>query len=178
MFSWFERLSDPYKAIPLVQPPQSIARFYLYYCRHIWPILLAILIFGVAVALIEVALFTFLGQLVDLAREAENPARFFEEHGATLAFMGFVALILRPIIFVIHSMLVNQSVTANFTALIRWQTHRYVLRQSLNFFQNDFAGRIANRIMQTGPSLRQSVVEATEALWYVLVYWTSSAIIF
>jgi ATP-binding cassette subfamily B multidrug efflux pump len=178
VLSWFENLIDPYKPAPVEQPPQQLSRFYWHYARHVWWIFAAIMAFGLAGALIEVSLFTFLGQLVDLAREAKDPAAFFEEHGALLAFMAFVALVLRPFVFTMHALFVNQSINPNFTAMIRWRTHTYVLRQSLSFFQNDFAGRIANKIMQTGPALRQTLIEIVEALWYVLVYWTSALVIF
>jgi ATP-binding cassette subfamily B multidrug efflux pump len=178
MFSRFERLVDPYKHIPVEQPPEKLTRFYWYYTRHVWWAFALVMVFGLLGALIEVSLFTFLGQLVDLAKEAENPQAFFDQHGQTLAFMAFVALILRPLAFGLHAIFVNQTISANFTNMIRWQSHRYVLRQSLSFFQNDFAGRIANRIMQTGPALRQTLVELVDALWFVLVYWVSAVVIF
>ena len=178
MFSRFERLIDPYKPVPVEQPPEKLASFYWYYTRHVWWAFALVMVFGLLGALIEVSLFTFLGQLVDLAKEAENPQAFFEQHGRTLAFMAFVALILRPLAFGLHAIFVNQTISANFTNMIRWQSHRYVLRQSLSFFQNDFAGRIANRIMQTGPALRQTLVELVDALWFVLVYWISAIVIF
>lgn len=64
------------------------------------------------------------------------------------------------------------------TSLIRWQNHTYVLKQSLNFFQSDFAGRIAQRIMQTGNSARDSAVQAVDALWHVLIYAITSLVLF
>ena len=69
-------------------------------------------------------------------------------------------------------MLTNQAINPGFTNLVRWQNHWHVVRQSWSFFQNDFAGRIANRVMQTGPSLRESVVSGINAVWYILVYGT------
>ena len=67
----------------------------------------------------------------------------------------------------LHDLLVNQAIVPSLTNRIRWQNHRYVIRQSLGFFQNDFAGRIANRIMQTGAALRESAVQIVDAIWYV-----------
>jgi ATP-binding cassette subfamily B multidrug efflux pump len=72
----------------------------------------------------------------------------------------------------------HQAVTPGLTARIRWQQHQYVVRQSLSFFQNDYAGRIANRIMQTGASLRESAVQIVDALWYVSVYTGSALVLF
>ena len=129
-------------------------------------------------SLIEVSLYAFVGQIVDLAKSAANPAEFFELHGRTLLWMAFVAMVARPVAFGMHTMLINQTANANVMNMVRWQQHRYILRQSLSFFQNDFAGRIANKLMQTGGAIRQSVVEAVDALWYVAIYWTSAAVIF
>ncbi|ADP70617.1 ABC transporter related protein [Rhodomicrobium vannielii ATCC 17100] len=178
MFSWFEKLIDPFKTVPLTRPPQKLLAFYWHYIGGVWWVFGLVLISGVVAALIEVALFTFVGQIVDFAKAAENPAAFFHDHGRTLIFMAIVALVIRPIAFTIHSLLINQSINANTQALVRWRQHRYTLRQSLSFFQNDFAGRIANRIMQTGQSLRQSAIDLVDALWYVAIYWLSAAVIF
>src|SRR6185312_10930485 len=102
-------------------------------------------------------------------------ANFFQVHGWELLGMALVALVARPLFNGLHDLLVNQSIVPNLTNRIRWQNHRYVMRQSLGFFQNDYAGRIANRIMQTGASLRSSAVQIVDAIWYVVIY-TGSAI--
>jgi ATP-binding cassette subfamily B multidrug efflux pump len=127
--------------------------------------------------LIEVALFSYLSRIIDLAQGAPNP-NFFQEHGLELAWMAVVALILRPVFVGLHDLLVHQTLSPSMTSMIRWQNHSYVLKQSLNFFQNDFAGRIAQRIMQTGNSLRDSAVQAVDALWHVLIYAISSLVLF
>src|SRR5258708_2952410 len=71
----------------------------------------------------------------------------------------------------------NEGMAAGFSTLVRWQTAWHVVRQWWAFFQNDFAGRIANRIMQTGPAVRESVVLTLDALWYIIVYGTSALIL-
>jgi ATP-binding cassette subfamily B multidrug efflux pump len=178
MLAWFERLTDPYRAGPAGAPPDRLWPFYLYFAAQIRWLIVAVLGVGLAAALVEVALFAFLGQLVDLVRTAESPERFFADHAATLLWMGFVALVARPVLFGLHALLINQAVTAGFTNLVRWQTHRYVLRQSLGFFQNDFAGRIANKIMQTAPSLRESVIQVVDALWFTSIYTLTALVLF
>ena len=92
--------------------------------------------------------------------------------------MAVVALLLRPIFGALHDLLVHQTISPGMTSLIRWQNHSYVLKQSLNFFQNDFAGRIAQRIMQTGNSLRDSAVATAEAIWHVSIYAISALVLF
>ncbi|NJM33744.1 MAG: alpha/beta fold hydrolase, partial [Rhodomicrobium sp.] len=129
-------------------------------------------------ALIEVSLFAYLGRLVDLIKDSASPATFFEDHGTLLIWMGFVAVIARPLVFGLHDVLKNQAIAGSFTNRIRWQTHRYVLRQSLGFFQNDFAGRVANKVMQAAPALRESVVQVIDSIWYAGVQWLGAAVIF
>ncbi len=178
MFRWFETLIDPYKPYDITQPPGTLTAFYWHYVREVWPAFAAIMVFGLIAALIEVSLFTFLGELVDLAKNAESPEKFLSDHWALLLWMATVAVVLRPIAFGLHAIFINQTVNANFMNMVRWRTHRYVLRQSMSFFQNDFAGRIANKIMQTGPAVRQTMVEIVDALWFVAIYAVSALIIF
>ncbi|MDH4556894.1 ABC transporter ATP-binding protein [Pseudomonas sp. BN417] len=177
LFQRFERLIDVFRQAPDQMPPRSVLRFYVHYLRQVWPIFSALLLVGLIVALIEVALFSFLGRIVDLAQTAPR-GQFFALHGHELAWMALVALVLRPLFNSLHDLLVHQAITPSLTNLIRWQNHRYVLKQSLGFFQNDFAGRIAQRIMQTGNSLRDSAVQAVDALWHVLIYAVSSLVLF
>ncbi|MCY1341556.1 putative multidrug export ATP-binding/permease protein [compost metagenome] len=177
LFQRFERLIDVFRQAPDEMPPRSVLRFYAYYLRQVWPIFSALLLVGLIVAVIEVALFSFLGRIVDLAQSTPS-GQFFALHGHELAWMALVILILRPLFNSLHDLLVHQAITPSLTNLIRWQNHRYVLKQSLGFFQNDFAGRIAQRIMQTGNSLRDSAVQAVDALWHVLIYAVSSLVLF
>ncbi|MBY4730625.1 ABC transporter ATP-binding protein [Cupriavidus pauculus] len=172
-----ERLIDPFRRLPDTQPPDSVWRFYAYFLREVWGVFVLLLIVGLIGALVEVALFTFLGRLVDLAREAPD-GNFFARHRNELLWMAFVALVLRPVMIWLHDVLVHQSINPNLANMVRWQNHRYVLKQSLSFFQNDFAGRIAQRIMQTGFSLRDSAVQAVDALWHVVVYAVSALVLF
>ncbi|MGC8116955.1 ABC transporter ATP-binding protein [Metapseudomonas otitidis] len=177
MFRRFERLIDVFRPAPDDTPPRSVLRFYLHYLRQVWAVFAALLVVGLIVALIEVAMFSFLGRIVDLAQS--TPAgELFSAHGHELLWMAVVTLLLRPLFNALHDLLVHQSINPSLTNLIRWQNHRYVLKQSLGFFQNDFAGRIAQRIMQTGNSLRDSAVQAVDALWHVLIYAVSALVLF
>jgi len=177
LYRRFEQLIDIFRDAPTAAPPNTVLPFYLYYLRQVWPSFAALLIVGLFAALIEVALFSYLSRIIDLAQGTPN-TEFFQVHGRELLWMAVVALILRPIFFGLHDLLVHQTISPGMTSMIRWQNHSYVLRQSLNFFQNDFAGRIAQRIMQTGNSLRDSAVQAVDAIWHVLIYVISSLVLF
>ncbi|TRO16985.1 ABC transporter ATP-binding protein [Ectopseudomonas mendocina] len=178
LFRRFESLIDVFKPSPDVAPPDGMLRFYGHYLKQVWPLMVAVLVVGFFAALIEVALFSFLGQLIDMAQASTDASTFFEEHQRELLWMLLVALVIRPVVFGLHNLLTHQAVNPGLTNLVRWQNHRYVLKQSLSFFQNDFAGRIAQRVMQTGPSLRDSAMQVIDALWHVVVYAGSALYLF
>jgi ATP-binding cassette subfamily B multidrug efflux pump len=178
MLSWFESRIDPFRPASLEQPPASVLGFFWHFIRQVWGGFAFILLMGFFVGVIEVSLFAFVGELVDLARASASPSDFFAQHGPTLIWMGVVALLLRPIAIALHIIAINQVINANFMNLIRWQTHRYVLRQSLSFFQDDFAGRIANKVVQTGGALREAMVQATDAVWFVIIYTAGAVFLF
>ena len=177
LYRRFERLIDIFREAPTAAPPATVWAFYLYYLRQVWPMFAALLVVGLIAALIEVSLFSYLSTLIDLTQGTPN-TDFFRVHSGELIWMAVVALIIRPVFFGLHDLLVHQTLSPSMTSMIRWQNHNYVLKQSLNFFQNDFAGRIAQRIMQTGNSLRDSAVQAVDALWHVLIYAISSLVLF
>lgn len=177
LYRRFEQLIDIFRDAPTASPPDRVWPFYTYYLKQVWPSFAALLVVGLFAALIEVALFSYLSRIIDLAQGTPNP-NFFHDHAFELTWMVVVALVLRPIFFGLHDLLVHQTLSPGMTSMIRWQNHSYVLKQSLNFFQNDFAGRIAQRIMQTGNSLRDSAVQAVDALWHVVIYAISSLVLF
>ena len=177
LFRRFEQLIDIFREAPSAAPPSRVLPFYLYYLRQVWPSFAALMVLGLIVALIEVALFSYLSRIIDLAQGTPN-ANLFSEHAGELIWMLVVALLLRPLFVGLHDLMVHQAISPGMTSMIRWQNHAYVLKQSLNFFQSDFAGRIAQRIMQTGNSLRDSLVQAMDALWHVSIYAISSLVLF
>lgn len=176
--NWGETRIKPFDERAIVRPPDTLGAFYWFFIKPLWPYFLLLLVAGCLGSTIEVALMGFIGAIVDKMRTHGDPATFVSTYGWMLAGMAFVALVLRPVVSTAHDFIKNQILSAACTTRIRWQTHRYVLRQSLGFFQNDFAGRVANKIMQTGTSLRESVVQLIDALWYASVQFVGSALLF
>lgn len=177
LYRRFERVIDVFHEAPADAPPNKVLAFYVYYLRQVWPSFAALLVVGLIGALIEVALFNYLSRIIDLTNTTPGKL-FFSQHGGELLWMVVVTLILRPVFIGLHDLLVHQTISPGMTSMIRWQNHNYVLKQSLNFFQNDFAGRIAQRIMQTGNSLRDSLVQAVDALWHVVIYAVTALVLF
>lgn len=178
MFRWFETRIAAFPDEPPTRPPETLLAFYLYFVKPIWPVFAALLVAGFLGSLIEVALMSFIGSIVDMMKAAETPATFFNDHWPTLLWMAFVAVVARPVVSTAHDLIKNQVIAAPVANRVRWVTHRYVLRQSLGFFQNDFAGRVANKVMQSAPALRESVVQVIDAIWYAAVQWAGAAVIF
>ncbi|MCS4234074.1 multidrug efflux ABC transporter SmrA [Stenotrophomonas sp. BIGb0135] len=177
MFRWFESLIPVFPPLDGRMPPRRVVPFYIHYLRPVWPVLLATLIGGLLLALVEVAMFDFLGRIVDMV--AEQPGSgFFDRHANTLLWMAGITLIARPLLVSLHSLLVNQAIVPGLSNRSRWLMHNYVVRQSLSFFQNDFAGSMANRVMQTGTSLRESAVQMVDSLWYIIVYTGTALYLF
>ena len=176
MLRRFEALLDPTAGNPAPPPNAGIKWFYWFYIRQVTGLTLALFLFGGLVAILDTMIPAFIGRVVSLV-SADSPQTLFREHGLVLLGMASVLLIVRPLSFVAHGVLVNQIVNPGFSNMIRWQNHWHVVRQSWTFFQNDFAGRIANRVLQTGPSLRESLVMAFDAAWYILVYGSSAVIL-
>ncbi|SHO63094.1 ATP-binding cassette, subfamily B, multidrug efflux pump [Pseudoxanthobacter soli DSM 19599] len=177
LLSWFEGRIDPFAAGSGGQPPAGLMAFYWYFVRQAWVWFAMVLLAGALVAIVEVAMFRYVGSIVDLLGTT-TPEKVFQEHGETLLWMLAVVLFARPFATVFHDLVVRQAILPPFTNLIRWQSHRHVVRQSMAFFQNDFAGRIASRVMQTGSSLRASVVETVDALWFAGLYAASALVLF
>src|SRR5476649_1961556 len=177
LFRRFERMIDIFREAPGGEPPDKVFPFYLYYLRQVWPSFAVLLVVGLVASLIEVSLFSYLSQIIDLTKDTPHGS-FFSDHSGEFLWMAAVAMILRPVFFGLNDLLVHQTLTPGMTSMVRWQNHKYVLKQSLNFFQSDFAGRIAQRIMQTGSSLRDSAVQTVDAIWHVVIYAASALFLF
>ena len=173
LFRFFETLLQPTNLPPEAPPPAGLVAFYWHFVRQVPGLIVALFVAGFAVALLDSTIPVFMGRVVTLATNY-TPETLLHEAGWQLAGMALILLVIRPFAVLMQNLITSQTVVPGLTNLIRWQNHWHVVRQSWTFFQNDFAGRIANRVMQTGPSLRESVVSGTNAVWYILVYGTSA----
>ncbi len=181
MLRFFERRLEPTGRSPEAPPPvlgspHALPRFYWHFVRQIPGPVLALFATGFFVAITDAAIPVFIGRIVSLV-SAQQPETIWHEAGLQLLLMGAVLLIVRPLSHIAQIIVVNQILNPGLTNLIRWQNHWQVVRQGWTFFQNDFAGRIAARVMQTGPALRESIVLAMTGLWYIVVYGTSTIVL-
>jgi ATP-binding cassette subfamily B multidrug efflux pump len=122
--------------------------------------------------MLEVSLFGFMGQLVDWLVQ-KDPATLWQTEQDTLIRMGLLTAIGMPLLVLIHSAVLHQTLLGNYPMAIRWQAHRYLLKQSVSFYQNDFAGRIATKVMQTSLAVRETATKLLDVMVYVLVYFST-----
>jgi ATP-binding cassette, subfamily B, multidrug efflux pump len=176
VFAFFERLLEPTARTGEAPPPTGLAAFYWHYARQAGRLVAALFVAGFIVALLDASIPVFIGQVVSLVA-SRTPGSLLQDNWPKLIGMAVILLVLRPSALLLQALITNQAIAPGLTNLIRWQSHWHVVRQSWAFFQNDFAGRIANRIMQTGPALRESVVAGTNAVWYILVYGGSAVLL-
>ncbi len=173
MFRYFESLIRPTEAKDVVQPPEGLMPFYWHFARQAKPLFLALFAAGLCVAMLDASVPWFIGKLVRAFTTTPREV-FLETHARFLIGMAVAILFCRPLAIATQGLISNAGIVVNVTNLVRWQSHRHVVRQSWPFFQNDFAGRIAARVMETGPAVRQSAVSAITAIWGILVYGISA----
>jgi ATP-binding cassette, subfamily B, multidrug efflux pump len=173
MFGFFERLLTPTAVPEYPEPPAGLMAFFWHFARQAKWLFVALFVVELFVALTDSAIPWFIGRIVTLVTSTA-PEQFLAVSWPWLVGMGLVVLIMRPAVTLARYLITNQAIAAPFTGLIRWQSHWHVVRQSWAFFQNDFAGRISTRVMQTGPAVRSTLVASVTAGWYILVYGTTA----
>jgi len=176
MFRFFENLVDPYCDYPETNvPPRRLWPFLKDYAQPFKKVFVVTAILSLIVAAIEIGLIHYMGRVVDLL--SGEPAQVWQDHGTELILLAVFILTLRPLIQLLDVLLLNNTILPNFGTLIRWRSHKHVLRQSVGWFENDFAGRIANRIMQTPPAAGEVVFQVFDAITFALAYIIGAAIL-
>lgn len=176
MFNFFERLANIRATPPEGHPPVGLLGFYRYFLAEHKRLFFALFAVGLGVALADAMMPVFIGQLVSLVA-APDRAAALEQAWPKIALMLAVILIARPVVVLLDLLLRNNALVPGVTSRMRWLSHRLVVRQEWSFFQNDHAGRIANRVMQTAGSLRESTEASVRAVWYILMYGTTTLVL-
>jgi ATP-binding cassette subfamily B multidrug efflux pump len=157
-------------------PPRGLLAFYWHFVRQTKGWYAAMFVSSLGLALLDTLVPVFIGQLVSLMESADRQAALSAKW-PLLAGMAAVILFIRPLVLLVDMVIRHAALVPGVTSLIRWQSHWHVVRQSWPFFQNDFAGRIANRVMQTANALRESVMASIRAVWYIAVYGAATFVL-
>ena len=176
MYSWFERRLDPFPAADPAAPPNSLLAFCHHYTKGAWTMILVMAVLTSAIAIVEVSLLAFLGNIVDWLSQYSRET-LLANAGAELVAIAFLVVMVLPLLALFQSMALHQTLLGNYPMRIRWNVHRYLLRQSLAYFQHEFAGRIATKLMQTALAVRESVLKVLDVVNYVAVYFLGALVI-
>lgn len=172
MFSWFERRVHPYPEETPGLPPAGLIAFLWHYTKPVWPWVLIMSVCTMFIALGEVMLFQFLGNIVDWLTHAER-STFLQNEGMTLVAMALMVLVGLPLVAGLNSLIMHQILMGNFPMIARWQMHRFLLNHSMTFFANEFAGRVSTKVMQTSLAIREVVMKVLDVFVYVATYFIS-----
>ncbi|MCC4260520.1 ABC transporter ATP-binding protein/permease [Pseudomonas aestusnigri] len=176
MFLWFEKRLDPFPTEELSEPPRRLLPFCLHFTRGAWPYIILASLLMACIAIAEVWLFGFLGSIVDWL-SVQNRDTFLQTEGWKLAGMAFMVLVALPALIFVNSLMTHQTLMGNYPMRIRWLVHRYLLRQSMAFYQDEFAGRIATKLMQTALAVRECVIKLIDVLNYICVYFIGTLLL-
>ena len=170
MYRLFEKMTNAFPEQKPTQPPSTLFAFCRHYTKGMELSLVLMSVSAALLAILEVSLFSYMGQLVDWLG-TYTPQTLFEEQKTELIKMAVVLLVILPIVVFFHSAILHQALLGNYPMSIRWSAHRYLLRQSVSFYQNEFAGRIATKVMQTSLAVREAVMKLLDVLMYIVVYF-------
>ncbi len=176
MLRFFENLVDPFQ--PYVQtdaPPRKLWPFLIDYIRPFRTVFFWTAILSVAAAAFDVGLIWYVGRLVDILAQG-SPTEVWATYKAEIIGMAFVILVIRPIVTGADVALLHNTILPNFGTMMRWRAHSHVLRQPVGWFESDFAGRIANRIMQAPPAAGEAVFQTFDAVAFAATTLVGAAI--
>ena len=174
-FQAFERLVDPYPQAVPEAPPKALLPFLWACSRGTRGYIAAMTAFTATIGAFEALLFAFLGRIVDwLARL--SPAQLWAEEGDTLLLLA-VVLSTSIALAALQTMFKHQTLAGNFPMRLRWNFHRLMLGQSMGFFQDEFAGRIATKVMQSALAVREVWMIVADILTYVLIYFITMGVV-
>ncbi|MDD9910906.1 MAG: ABC transporter ATP-binding protein [Ahrensia sp.] len=176
VLNWFEQLIDPFPPEEPTRPPSTLFAFCWHYSKGIWPYLAVVTVLGICIALLEITIFGFVGSIVEWLSNAERE-NFLQREAATLWTMAFVVIIVVPVLAAVWALIMHQTIFGNYPMIIRWQAHRYMLGQSMQFYQDEFAGRVATKVMQAALGVRETVVKILDVFVYVTVYFIGALVL-
>jgi ATP-binding cassette subfamily B multidrug efflux pump len=177
MLNWFYRwLEGRVPSFPPElpeKPPATVWGFIRHFSRPFYPLLAAGLVLSMLASIVEVWVFSYVGTLVDKLANADR-ATFISDNKWELLFFAFMAVVVQQTINITADSIENQGLRGNYAMRIRWLAHRYMLRQSMEFFHNEFAGRVATKVMQAALGVRDVVMKLTQVIAWVATFFVST----
>jgi ATP-binding cassette subfamily B multidrug efflux pump len=176
LFQHFETLVEPTGPVPDATPPAGLLAYFRYFTGQMPGLIIRLFIGGFLVAVLDTAIPSCIGRITALLG-THAPGTLLADAWPQFAVMALIVFIARPGVYLLQVLTINQAISPGMANMIRWQAHFHVVRQSWSFFQHDFAGRIANRVMQSGPAMREAIVMGADAAWYIIVYGATASLL-
>jgi ATP-binding cassette subfamily B multidrug efflux pump len=176
MFRFFEKRIEPFPGIEADEPPRGLIAFLVHYSRPALPWLVVLSLLTAVLSVIEVVFFNYMGSLVDWLGDTDREL-FWDEHGLRLVLLGVLVVVTLPALALAQSLVAYQSIFGNYPMLVRWLGHRYLLKQSMRFYQDEFAGRVSQKLMQTALAIRETVMKVMDVFVYVGVYFVGALVV-
>jgi len=176
MFRLFEDLINPFDVPDKGTPPATLLAFYREALRPFRRVIPWMLLTGFLVALFDAGMIYYGGRLIDIM-EKTGATEFWNSHANELIIVMAVVLLVRPVIIVWQRGYLEQSLAGNMQERVRWRAHKHMLGQSMGFFQNDFAGRLSNRVMRLGEATEDSMYMLFEGIWFALTFVATAVIL-
>ena len=175
MFKYFEKLVNPFPEDFLVTPPKTLLPFIWSCTKNLRGLILCMAILTAFIGSFEAVLFSYMGSLIDLLNHS-NRNDFWTQHFSLLV-LASVILILSTILILFQTLIKHQSLAGAFPMRMRWNFHRLLLNQSMNFYHNEFAGRVAAKVMQTALAVRDLWFILADILIYVVIYFLTMILV-
>ncbi|AOY01160.1 ABC transporter ATP-binding protein [Jeongeupia sp. USM3] len=169
MFNWFEKRVQPYPDAPPAQPPRGFFAFVWAGTAGMRGLIALVIGLTAAIGAFEALLFSMMGSVVDWLGKVP-PAELWTQHGGKLWLLGAI-LLASPLLIALQALCKYQALAGNFPMRLRWNFHRHLLGQSMSFYQDEFAGRVAAKVMQTALAVRETVMIVTDILVFVVIYF-------
>lgn len=169
IFSFFENLVPSFPQRNEGTPPKNPVKFILFFTRGLCGFFIAASVLNSVIAIGEALFFVCLGLVVDWT-SSSTPHNFIALHGISILVMLLCAGVILPVASVLHSLLIHQTISGNYSSQIRWQLHSYLLNQSLSFFNEEYAGSLANKVMQISVAVRTAVMKLIDVMVHLIVY--------
>jgi ATP-binding cassette subfamily B multidrug efflux pump len=171
LFRWFERRVTPYPETAPEAPPRNFFAFLWRCSEGLRPYILGMTLCTALIGAFEALLFAMLGRVVDWLAAVEPARLWTEERGPLLLLAGILAA--SVVVVALQTMLKHQALAANFPMRLRWNFHRLLLQQSMGFYQDEFAGRIATKVMQTALAVRDTWLTVADILVFITIYFVT-----
>ena len=171
MFHWFESRVDPYPAGPPPQPPRGFFPFVWAATRGLRTLIVSLTVLTAVIGAFEALLFSMLGSVVDWLAQVPAGQLWAQQKSHLLLLAGI--LFASPLLIWLHALCKYQGLAGNFAMRLRWNFHRHLLGQSMGFYQDEFAGRVAAKVMQSALAVRDTILICSDIMVFVVIYFVT-----